>query len=237
MKNFFRFRIITNFDCNQNCYFCFQPLKACLTLPVETLRKTINKCPRMSRSTIMGGESTLLPDLAEYIKIAKSKSDTVCLVTNGVLLTEETLNEYKEAGLGEIAISVSSNEQYENRQEQILLANKIIPNCRVNIPKCWESVGEKLYALVAKVLSDDVGVVVCEDLMGRYGTFNFEEGMGATLVRTDGCNFLTYEYNGKEFGLFAHYEGYNDTDIIITPVGNFTSWEKYCNKIGNDDLR
>lgn len=233
---YFRFRIITNFNCNQNCYFCFQPLKEKIILPIDKLLKTINKCKYMKRSTIMGGESLLVPNLPEYIKIAKTKSQIVCLVTNGTLLNEDNLLEFKKCGLDEIAISISSLEQYNNRFEQIKLANDIIPNCRVNIPKCWESVGNKLYYLIDKILNDDIGVVVCEDLMGRYGIFEFEKYMGAELIRTDGYNFLTYKYKDKEFGLFAHYEGYNRTDIIITPIGNFSDWRMYCKKIGNHEL-
>jgi hypothetical protein len=205
-------------------------------LPLESLQNTLSRCKRLKRFTVMGGESTLLPNLDEYIRALKQKADVGCLVTNGTLLTEESLTKYAEAGLDEIAISISSLAQYERRKEQILAANRIIPNCRVNIPKSWESVGDKLYYLVDKVLSDGVGVVVCEDLMGRYGTYDFEGAMGAKVVRTDGHNFLTYEYKGMEFGLFAYYKGYDKTDLIITPIGNFASWEKYCQAIGNHSL-
>lgn len=233
---YFRYRIITNFHCNQACSFCFQPEKSQKILSIESLNQTLAKCPRMPRATIMGGESTLLPNLAQYIMIMKQKTEVVCLVTNGSLLNHTNLNEYVEAGLGEIAISISSMEQYKERHWEIQLANSIVPNCRVNIPKSPESIGDKLYKLVETILDDGVGVVVCEDLMGRYGIYEFEEKMGAKLVRTDGHNFLTYEYKGKEFGLFAHFEGYDKTDIIITPIGNFASWKKYCAAIGNTSL-
>ena len=222
MKKVFRYRIITNLNCNQNppCYFCFQPDKRNLVLDIHKMKETLDKVGELERATIMGGESTLLPNLAEYIR-----------------LVEENVTQYKEAGLGEMAISISSMEMYQRLREQILIANRIIPNCRINIPKCWETTGEKLYALVKQILKDDVGVVVCEDLMGRYGKFEFEEKMGAKLVKDDGHNFLTYEYQGKEFGVFAHYSGYDKTDIIITPIGNFSSWEKYCETVGNTSLK
>lgn len=233
---YFRFRIITNFHCNQACSFCFQPVKTEEILPLDTLQNTLDKCPRMSRSTLMGGESTLLPNLPDYIAMMKAKTDVVCLVTNGTLLRQKNLIEYRDAGLEEIAISISSIEQYNKMKLQISLANQIITNCRVNIPKSPESIGQKLYDMVETILDDGVGVVVCEDLMGRYGIYEFEEKMGAKLVRTDGHNFLTYEYKGNEFGLFAHFGGYDKTDIIITPRGNFYSWKQYCAAIGNKDL-
>lgn len=239
MSRIFRYRIITNLNCNQNphCYFCFQPDKRNLVLDIHKLEDTLNKVGHLSRATIMGGESTLLPNLDEYMRLVKAKVDTMCLVTNGILLNEEKLNIYKECGLDEIAISISSKEMYYRLRDRILLANKIIPNCRINIPKCWESTGDKLYELIDIILNDSVGIVVCEDLMGRYGEFEFEQKMGAKLIRTDGHNFLTYEYKGKEFGVFAHYSGYDDTDMIVTPIGNFSIWEQYCNAIGNQYLK
>ena len=232
----FRYRIITNLHCNQSCSFCFQPLKDERVLALDDLKATLKKCKKLARATIMGGESTLLPNLADYIREVKKKADIVCLVTNGTLLYQDNLLAYRDAGLDEIAISVSSMNQYQTRKYQIHLANQIIANCRVNIPKSPSSIGNKLYRLVDHILGDDIGVVVCEDLMGRYGTFDFEGGMGAKLVRDDGHNFLTYEHNGKEFGLFAHFSGYDKTDIIITPLGNFSVWGDYCKAVGNGDL-
>jgi MoaA/NifB/PqqE/SkfB family radical SAM enzyme len=234
MSNFFRFRIITNFTCNQRCEFCFQPSKGERVLGLDSLVGVLSKCPDLSRATIMGGESTLLDDLPEYILAAKKKADTVCLVTNGTLLTPEKVASYVRSGLGEIAVSVSSMEAYLRVRDRLMMAKTFVYNPRINIPKSPDSVGEKLRKIIDVAFDDGVGVVVCEDLMGRYGTYDFYY---ADLARTDGHNFLTYSYRGREFGLFAHYEGYDKTDIIITPIGNFASWEKYCLAIGNGDLK
>jgi len=249
MKKVFRYRIITNFHCNQNCSFCFQPLKDKIILDLNILKETLKKTPHLERATIMGGESMLLDNLPEYISIMNEKVDTVCLVTNGSLITEDNLFEYRKAGLEEIAISISSIEQYFQRRDQILLANEIfgVDKCRVNIPKCEESVGHKLYNMLDNILiKDNIGVVVCEDLLGRYVKYDFDTNKDCTLIHTDGCNFLTYQYKedtqfgiykySRRFGLFAHYSGYDKTDIIITPIGNFASWKKYCKAIGQYDL-
>lgn len=137
-----------------------------------------------------------------------------------------------------------------------------VPNLRINLPKSWESTGEKLYELVDMILADDIGVVVCEDLMGRYN-LNYKDsyedllyGMGAKLLRSDGHNFFTFEWKGKEFGLFGYHgdknasadteeAGYEKTDIIIAPNCHsderyshkvYSVWEDYCHDIGNHDL-
>jgi hypothetical protein len=236
----FRYRIITNLDCNMspNCYFCYQPDKRKLRLDINKAKGTMAKVGRLKRATIMGGESTLIDNLPDFIKLTRDNVENdVCLVTNGILLNKERMKSYSEAGLTEVAISISSLEQYKQRREQALICKKYVPNTRINIPKCWESTGDKLVEMLKAILEDDFYVVVCEDLMGRYGEFDFEQKLPATFIKDDGHNFLSYTWNGHEFGVFAHYSKYDDTDIIISPVGNFCKWESYCDRVGNTCLR
>lgn len=240
-EQFFRYRIITNLLCNMqpNCYFCYQPNKdPKLVLDMENMKDTFRRCGRkMKRATIMGGESTILPNLHEYIALTKANvEEDVCLVTNGILLDEKRIIKYAEAGLSEVAISISSLPMYYARREQALLCRKYIPNTRINIPKCNESNGDALVEILKHVLTDGFYAVVCEDLMGRYGDFDFEEKLPATKIKDDGCNFFDYTWNGHQFGVFGNYNGYNSTDIIVTPVGTFSRWEDYCKKIGNPNL-
>lgn len=244
-KDIFRYRIITNLNCNMNestgvngnCYFCYQPFKEPLYLDYEKCLDTMKKVGVLKRATIMGGEATIRDDLDEFIKLAKEyTTEDVCLVTNGILLDEERIKKYKKAGLSEVAISISSIEQYERRRDQALLCKKYIENTRINIPKCRESTKDKLVVLLKRILTDGFYVIVCEDLMGRYGSFDFQEKMNCTKIKDDGHNFYDYEWNNHQFGVFGNYTGYDDTDIIITPVGNFCRWEDYCNEIGNKRL-
>ncbi len=260
--NVFRYRIITNFHCNQNCYFCFQPEKSERTLDLAYAERIMKKVGRLKRATIMGGESLLLPNICDYFALANNYADVLCLVTNGSLLTKKLTDDLVQNGLQEMAISISSMSQLDTRLEQIKYCNKVVPNLRLNIPKCHESTGEKLYALVDKALSMDIGVVVCEDLMGRYNTkygdclADLTQGMHAEVVSTDGHNFYTLQWNEKEFGLFGYHgdkdasindsqSGYEKTDIIITPDVRSTAkysgrtysvWADYCKDIGNGNL-
>lgn len=249
-ETIWRYRIITNLNCNQNestgpngnCYFCYQPLKEPLQLDMIKAKATMDKVGILKRATIMGGESTLRPDLPDIIREVKAHvTEDVCLVTNGIILTEEKVKAYAEAGLTEVAISVSSLEQYYRRREQAVKCKAIIPNTRFNIPKCRESTGDKLVEMLKVILQDGFYVVVCEDLMGRYNDFDFQIKMGTSKVKDDGCNFYDYIWTDPEgkphqFGVFGNYTGYDATDIIITPVGNFCKWEDYCRKVGNTSL-
>lgn len=241
-ENIFRYRIITNLNCNMNestgpngnCYFCYQPCKEAKMLAYQDAEKTMEKVGLLKRATIMGGEATIREDLTDFIALAhRYVKEDVCLVTNGILLDEEKIKKYKEAGLTEVAISISSKEQYLRRRKQALLCKQYISNTRINIPKCRESTGEKLVELLKLILTDEFYVIVCEDLMGRYGDFDFQIKLGTEQIKNDGCNFYDYVWEGHQFGVFGNYTGYDDTDIIITPVGNFCQWERYCEAVGN----
>lgn len=248
-KDLFRYRIITNLQCNNRCSFCYQTYKpkvdSDIILDLNTMRNTMQKVFNargvLSRATIMGGESLLLPNIDNYVRVTKNFSDVVCIVTNGKLITHELILRLRDNGLDEIAISIYSLKNFNEVLDNLLLANEYIPNMRVNIPRCNESSYEKLKYLVELSLDNGFGCVVCEDLMGRYGEPHdvvIPKWDGVIEVKND-YNFITYKdlKRNKEFGLFAHYSGYNETDFIITPVGNFSKWEKYCNKIENYDLR
>jgi len=226
------------------------------------MEETMKKVGKLERATIMGGESLLLSNIVEYFAVTTKYVNTICLVTNGTLLSDQLVEKLVSNGLEEMAISISSMTQYEDRRTKILMAKKYVPNLRINLPKSWESTGEKLYTLIDRILADDIGCVVCEDLMGRYNVRykdSFEDlkiGMGAELVKTDGHNFFTFCWKGKEFGLFGYHgdksapadteeAGYEKTDIIIAPDCHsnkkyshkvYSIWEDYCNDIGNYNL-
>ena len=244
-SNIFRYRVITNLNCNMNestgpngnCYFCYQPNKEPLQLDIHKMHETMEKVGVLKRATIMGGESTIRKDLVDLIRLTRQYvEEDVCLVTNGILLDEDRIRAYSEAGLTEVAISISSLEQYMKRRNQAVLCKEYIPNTRINIPKCRESSGERLVELLKTILTDDFYVIVCEDLMGRYGDFDFQSMMEVQKVYDDGCNFYDYIWNQHPFGVFGNYTGYDNTDIIITPIGNFCKWEKYCESVGNCSL-
>ena len=162
-KDIFRYRIITNLNCNMNestgpngnCYFCYQKMKAPLTLDIDKCRDTMRKIGVLKRATIMGGEAMLNRQLTDFIRLTREHvTNDVCLVTNGILMNEQRARQMAEAGLTEVAISVSSLEQYQRRREAALACKSVIWNTRINIPKCRESTGDKLVELLENVLTD-----------------------------------------------------------------------------------
>lgn len=239
-EGIFRYRVITNLNCNMNestgtngnCYFCYQKFKSPLRLDCGKLESTLEKVGVLKRATVMGGESLLNPELIKIVSlVSKYTTDGVCLVTNGILLNENIARQLKDAGLTEVAISVSSQQQYKSRRDAAILCKSIIPNTRINIPKCKESINPDL---LKKALTDGFYCIVCEDLQARYGDIQLPKG--SIKTGDDGYGFYDYEWNGHKFGVFGNYGKYNRSDVIITPLGNFCDWEKYCKAVENTEL-
>jgi MoaA/NifB/PqqE/SkfB family radical SAM enzyme len=97
-----------NFHCNQACAFCFVSTH----LPPagdEAVRAAIVEAARGGgRVTLSGGEPTLNPRLADYVRLAKATTGAaVEIQTNAVLLNDPArARELAEAGLDEAFVSL-----------------------------------------------------------------------------------------------------------------------------------
>jgi MoaA/NifB/PqqE/SkfB family radical SAM enzyme len=97
-----------NFHCNQACEFCFVSTH----LPPATgdaVRAAIAAAAREgARVTLSGGEPTLNPELADYVRLAKSLTKTpVEIQTNAVLLDDPArARALADAGLDEAFVSL-----------------------------------------------------------------------------------------------------------------------------------
>lgn len=253
-------RIITNLHCNYSCPCCFQKNKSPFILATTFLAEQIKLFPEkhFEYATIMGGESTLVEYLYEYIILADYAATNVRLTTNGALLTPELLKSYKKYGLTGITISVPSLSRYNQATgsgkdenfilEKIALARKYIPDTRINIPLCkdnceaFEYEGPELPSLIAYFVGHlGLNITICEDINGKYkllrqgrnGAWSVDKNvMGdVRVVENTGTGLFILEYKNKRFGYYAHSKDYNDTDLIISPVGAFISWQDYLEKV------
>ena len=239
-------RIITNLHCDRACNFCYQVDKQVKILPLETLRKEVFHYPikHFEYCTIMGGESTLLRNLYEYIKIGSKYSQQVRLTTHGGNLTHEYLEMYKKAGLTGINISVATLKRYREvtrcRLDSEAIINKIrlahffFPqNVRINIPLCKENLDGEIVDLIHYFLHElGVGVTICEDVIATYSLYNTPEKMGATFIKDTGYGLTFFDCKGKQFGYYSHSNNYKNTDLVVTPLGTYIAWDEYCEAVG-----
>lgn len=233
-------RIITNLHCNYCCRFCYQKRKTRDILDLNELRKKVSIFPDkyFEYCTIMGGESTLLPDLAKYIKIGKKYSKQVRLTTNGSLLTKRLLLKYKKAGLDGITISIATLEKYQEitgswlTSQQILdkveLARKIFPDIRINIALCKENMRGEIKNLVDLFVSKiKLNITLCESMTEKYSCLKNPEFIDSQIVEDTGYGLVILKHKGRKFGYYSHKDNYKHTDLVVTPVGTWTNWDGY----------
>jgi len=197
----------------------------------------------------MGGESTLLPNLTEYIKIGSLHSRQTRqtrLTTNGKLLNKQSMLEYKAAGLDGINISIAAFNV--NMYKTIhgtdcdlttllytIYNNRDKIDFRINIPLCKENCDNNFSELkyILKVLTDEnFNITICEDVKGKFSLYDQFEIIGAKVVEETAYGLIFIEYNGHKIGYYTHKNNYNDTDIVVTSVGTFINWDGYCETVG-----
>jgi len=245
-------RVITNLHCNYNCSMCYQVDKSRKILTTWTLDDAIAAYPNkhFEYATIMGGESTLLPDLIDYIRIAAAKSKATRLTTNGSLLTDADMQQFKKYGLTGLNISIPSFRHYhpltgggslKHVISNLLIAAEIFgdENVRVNIALCKENV-EGPNPELKELLAWFVGlmhfnVTLCEDILGTYSFYGKFDEIGCTVEEETNYGLILLKYAGHQIGYYTHRNSaYNDTDLVVTPNGTFTNWDGYCESVGHN---
>ena len=243
-------RIITNLDCNYRCNFCYQKDKSCKRLSLHTLSQTVNpyKETKFEYCTIMGGESTLLPNLAPFITIGASVSKQTRLTTNGSRLNGTDIAKWKACGLSGINISMpvlgpeyvtvtgSGVSSCHVQNNVMMVANYYgADQTRVNIPLCEANMEDpsklkEMLWLFAHVMK--VKITLCDDILESYSLRQNPEKYDLTFIKDTGYGLLIYDFHGREIGCYAHKDNYKETDLIVSPVGIFPCWDGYCNAIG-----
>jgi molybdenum cofactor biosynthesis enzyme MoaA len=241
--NQFRLRAITNLHCNCNCQFCYQKRKEVAVLPLENLRNAVAG-RRFARASVMGGETLLLKNAEEYVRIAADAAATVGLTTNGVLMDPVRAKGLAKAGVQELAVSVPSFAMYREitgadlhkTLANLEAARRYIPNVRVNITQNMYNMQAacgtpEIYLMIREVLQTGVGVVICEDITAGF-EMDFPRYLDGAKLAKNEFGFETWEIEGYTFGFFHGADNYDGTDLIVTPVGNFDTWKGYCDAVG-----
>lgn len=250
MTNCIGLRVITNLHCNSNCSFCYQQNKSNKVLPVEQLLEAVKPYgyKQFEYCTIMGGESTVLKpsDLYQYIRIGSTFSKQTRMTTNGKLLTHDYVHLLKSAGLDGINVSfaVLDEEKYLkvhgshcNIDYLLGIIDERYLDFRINIPLCKENMEndcEELKHMLNLIVKEGHhNVTMCEDIKGTYSLYENFEKIGCKEVGRTDYGLIFLEYAGEKIGYYTHRNNnYNDTDLVVTPVGNFINWDGYCKEVG-----
>jgi MoaA/NifB/PqqE/SkfB family radical SAM enzyme len=96
--------------CNLACTYCNEYDKHSQPVAVATLRDRLNHLARLRTANIeiSGGEPLLHPDLDELIRHIRRTGALAGLITNGYLLTEKRIEDFNNAGLDHLQISIDN---------------------------------------------------------------------------------------------------------------------------------
>jgi len=96
--------------CNLACTYCNEYDKHSAPVPVATLRDRFDHLARLGTANIeiSGGEPLLHPDLDELIRHIRRTGALAGLITNGYLLTEKRIEDFNNAGLDHLQISIDN---------------------------------------------------------------------------------------------------------------------------------
>ena len=148
-----------NYDCNKDCYFCFNKVNAKKGkgLTKEKIFYVIDKINAWGVKAIRftGGEPLLRSDLKDILKYAKSNGRYIILNTNGDLINRRSLGLFRY--VDEVLVSIHSEKDLKNKANLIKNLKKychILRACtiatRPNINKL-----EKFYEKISKLSVDD----------------------------------------------------------------------------------
>lgn len=96
--------------CNLSCAYCNEYDDFSPPVPLEELKKRVNKLAKLGTTiiTISGGEPLLHPDLDEVIRHIRRRGIIAGLITNGYLLVPERIRRLNRAGLDHLQISIDN---------------------------------------------------------------------------------------------------------------------------------
>jgi uncharacterized radical SAM superfamily Fe-S cluster-containing enzyme len=116
-------------QCNFNCPACYTNANARVTPDLTTAEifAGVDRIPGRIVVSLLGGEPTLRPDLADIVRYIAGRGHVLKLITNGLLLTEEKVRELADAGLKWVVLQFDgfSDDIYRTTRGRPLLRNKL----------------------------------------------------------------------------------------------------------------
>ena len=169
--------------CNQRCRFCYNYWRGDTPLPApdkalcrKTLRKLLSQAS-VGTLSFSGGEPMCMPGVTDLALLARFKGARVNILSNGTLMTEDTLLGFRDIGIGAVQIPVLS-------------ADAAVHEYLTGLPGSWEKATRSL-AKVAELMpgkAHAVLVVTKVNAPGIPATLELLHGMGVTGVMVNRFN-------------------------------------------------
>lgn len=117
--------VVSNYECNLKCQYCYQDrdikVKERIQIPAEDIVNWVNKISSNHREcniSFMGGECLLNIAYIEKIMKAIANFKTAKVITNGVLLSKETIEMLYRIGIQQLMISIDGPKEMHDRRRE-----------------------------------------------------------------------------------------------------------------------
>jgi len=103
-------QIIPTRRCNLSCTYCNEFDRTSAPVPVEELRRRIDRLVELGTTiiTLSGGEPLLHADVDGIVRHIRRRGAIATIITNGSLLTSSTIDRLNDAGLDSLQISIDN---------------------------------------------------------------------------------------------------------------------------------
>ncbi len=215
-------QVVVTDDCNLTCSYCDEYTPGAPVIPLAEMKKRIDKLDELGVLVydLLGGETMIHPDIAEIVRHIKSKrggSNLATIITNGFLLTSESIRALNAAGLDFMQVSVDSLHPTEHSDKCL---KAILPRLKVLAKEA------KFTVEIQTVLNEDTLTTYEEfrqTLKGFPFAFGFSVMHGAGgRIAIKGEKFLDIL---RKYGVFEGVNFYGD-HLKEMLVGDFSrTWK------------
>jgi organic radical activating enzyme len=211
-----------NRNCNIKCRSCYT-LNRDYIKSLDDVKKEIDlaiKKRKLETITILGGEPTLHPHIADIIRYIKSKKLKSQILTNGILLLDDEngrfLNQLNSAGVDRILLHIDSGQNH---------IHKDIDEVRNFL---FSKLEKKKVHFALSITIYEESKCILATLVKQYSQYKFFDGILAVLARDP------LELQIKKPELFDEYESiYHELNMEPTAYipsnleDNYISWLIY----------
>lgn len=173
-------QIELTYQCNLNCVFCYNPLRA-KTFSIEDIDRLVKRISefKIPQIYLIGGEPSVLgvKKLNEYIDLL-SKTSSVTIVTNGFIKLEGISTKLANIAVSLHGYDAKSHEAFNGVKgsfERAIASIRYYKTLGINV-RCVTVLSGENYSFIGKILKRAINAGVDEIYIDRYE----DGGIGAT---------------------------------------------------------
>ncbi len=230
-------RVVTGYQCNQHCPFCYQHRRDGGFLRIMRLEEVLSNRPTFTPEfvTLMGGEPTLYPELLTLVTLLRGRYPRAwfSITTNGSAPVELYMA-LDACGMNNITFSLQTLDPNQfstlTGQHKILLEDYIAKilhvraRARASVRINAYIIPENAEAMYRFCKQHDLKLTFCEDLLSRQVADSQRLNLsgGVHEICENDLRRIYWDKDGFEFWNYKHIDVFKYYSFIVLPDGSVT---------------